>query len=77
MLSRSSKRKAKRRKALTSPNLDYLRWRFISNGVRTWKARQGAPAYADAPRIAKELTGTALSSAQSINTWARKASKLS
>jgi hypothetical protein len=56
MLSRSSKRKSKRRKALTSPNLDYLRWRYLSNGIRTWKARQSGPAHADAARVAEELT---------------------
>ena len=51
MLSRSMKRRA-----LTRPNLAYLRWRYISNGVRTWKARQDQPSYAESTQIAQELS---------------------
>lgn len=54
MLGRPSKRKGRR--ALTSPNLGYLRWRYISNGIRTKKVRQTDPVYADALGIAEQLT---------------------
>src|SRR5262245_28830806 len=55
-VNRSSKKKARRREALTSPSFDYLLWRYVSNGIRTWKVWQNAPTFADALGIAKDLT---------------------
>jgi hypothetical protein len=56
LLGRSKKkRNSKSRTALTGPNFDYFRWRFVRNGIRTLKAKQGKPAYVDTPGVADEL----------------------
>jgi hypothetical protein len=44
-----------KRRALTKPNLAYLRWRYISNRERTFSAWWHQPAYANSPRVAEEL----------------------
>jgi hypothetical protein len=44
-----------KRRALTKPNLAYLRWRYVSNGRRTLRAWGGQSAYHDSPYIAGDL----------------------
>ena len=47
--------KSLKRKALTKPNIVYLRWRYVSNRERTLKAWLHRPVYAGSPALAEEL----------------------
>lgn len=43
------------RRALTRRNVPYYIWRFVGNGVRTYRALITLPSYSDTPAIAREL----------------------
>ena len=44
------------RRALTKPNLTYFLWRFVANGLRTFRAMTTAYSFRDTRATARELT---------------------
>jgi hypothetical protein len=51
-----SHKEAHARKAITKPNLTYLRWRYVRNAGRTIRAWLDRPSYSDSARIAGEIS---------------------
>ena len=51
-----SPKEAHARKAITKPNLTYLRWRYVRNAGRTLRAWLHRPSFDDSAHIAEEMS---------------------